>query len=93
MYDPFDRPTVEASARRFDSRLRHKIAENIRPRSLVTFPCPYIGHGVHVQRGGPSPTPAPSPLAYTLTLGPKPVSSGALRRKAARIAARRRRPH
>lgn len=91
MYDPFDRPTVEASARRFDSRLRHKIAENIRPRSLVTFPCPYIAHGVHVQRGGPSPTPATPRSLVRFATSNRGSSVSARKRYAATM--RRRRPH
>ncbi len=67
MYDPFDRRTLASAATRFDARLRHCIAENIRPRSLVTFPCPYSGKRISVQRGGPSPTHAPSPATLTCT--------------------------
>ena len=88
MYDPFDPRTIAAAGARYDARLRHRIAENVRPRSLVTFPCPYSGKRLSVQRGGPSPTHAPSPLCYTLTLGPRPASPHRAARNAARRARR-----
>jgi hypothetical protein len=89
MHDAFDPKIVAAATRRADARLRHQIMSNVYPRSLREFPCPY-GHGVYVQRGGPTPALAPSPPPYTLSLDPTPPSLGKARRTASRRARLRR---
>lgn len=94
MYDPFDRRLLAAASVRYDARLRHQIDVNNRPRDIRVFrACTYVSHGVHTQRGGPSPQPLPSTPRVRFATSNRGSSVSARARYAAAMRRRTPRTH